>query len=331
MSEQKQIDSVLQGIADKILHDLPEELAATIKFSLHEGGDGLILNYPANLEGTPDFKDLDVVVRRYGGAFVSRGKGKSFYLVPKPADSSVKNTEPENKVDTNNAISPEKKSPAELANEHQRKREAEAKQNDPAAVDPKEVLRDRVIREIISLNIDISADQLQALPSAELENLLKVAKDVQRNYTRAFEQVFEKVLPVLDSIAGSLELLAKNSEVKTQSPFKPVQPQQQPAAQPPQSTPVQRSTRPTEGHQENGIVWVNDVNQRGEPIEKAFVKDNERSDSFNALDRDLYDAAQRGKKGLEHDGKWYWLSQQQDYIGRKVAKQFPKTQGGRRY
>jgi hypothetical protein len=78
------LDPCLQDVADKILHDLPEELAATLSFKLHEGGDGLVLNYPEGLHGTPDMKLLDEVARRFHAGFVSRGAGKSFYLVPKP-------------------------------------------------------------------------------------------------------------------------------------------------------------------------------------------------------------------------------------------------------
>jgi hypothetical protein len=82
MSER--VDPALQLVADKILHDLPEELAATLAFKLHEGGDALVLSYPVSLHGSPDMKLIDVAARRFGGAFVSRGKDNSYYLIPKP-------------------------------------------------------------------------------------------------------------------------------------------------------------------------------------------------------------------------------------------------------
>ena len=78
-------DAVQQELADQIMHELPEELAAVVTVGLHEGGDGLVLDYPKSLHGTADMQLLDGVVRRFGGAFVSRGKGKgSYFLVPRP-------------------------------------------------------------------------------------------------------------------------------------------------------------------------------------------------------------------------------------------------------
>ena len=76
-----------QELADKILHDLPEELAIGALFSMHEGGDALVVSYPASWAGQPEFLTLDRIVRGYGAAFVSRGKGKSFYMVPRPKGS----------------------------------------------------------------------------------------------------------------------------------------------------------------------------------------------------------------------------------------------------
>ncbi len=85
MSAQKQkFEPALQEVADKILHELPEELAMCLSFKLHESGDALVLSYPANLHGTPEMHLLDSVVRRYRGGYVSRGKENSYYLVPRP-------------------------------------------------------------------------------------------------------------------------------------------------------------------------------------------------------------------------------------------------------
>lgn len=82
--EKQLVDPVLRDVADKILHELPEDLAGTVVFRLHEGGDSWVLSYPVGLHGTPQMQVLDGVVRGFGGAFVSRGEGKSYYLVPKP-------------------------------------------------------------------------------------------------------------------------------------------------------------------------------------------------------------------------------------------------------
>jgi hypothetical protein len=100
-----------------------------------------------------------------------------------------------------------------------------------------------------------------------------------------------------------------------------------PAAQPPQK--VERSTRPTEGHREGDVVWIYAENQKGERYEKALEKDNQRSNDYFELRGQIVERINAGKKGLELAGKWLWLSDRDDYIGRKAAKQFAK--GGRRY
>lgn len=313
LSEKQKIDPVLQEIADKIQAELPEELAAATHFSVDEK-ERLCLDFAVHLEKS-DYPLVLAIIRKYHGDFGNRkegGKDVGFFFVPKPKPAVLPSSIPgvTSNVISNSAAS----SSAEQTKEK-------------APVDAKLV--------------EEKPSEAVKSPMALANEATKKREEEERAKTqtvdRCLEQVFEKLLPVLDSIAGSLELLAKNSEVKTASPFKTVQPQTSPQQQPQQSTPVQRSTRPVEGHSENGIVWVNDFNQKGEPIEKAYVKDNERSDSFSALDRDLYDVVQKGKKGLEHNGKWYWLSQnygfnsnqsKQDYIGRKKAIVFP--QGGRR-
>ena len=101
-----------------------------------------------------------------------------------------------------------------------------------------------------------------------------------------------------------------------------VQPSPTPATQHPQSEKVHRDTHPTEGHREGDIVWINASNQKGEAIEKALVKDNSRSNDYGLLHGRLIEAEKAGKKGFADGGKWYWLSNQGDYIGRKPAKTF---------
>ena len=102
-----------------------------------------------------------------------------------------------------------------------------------------------------------------------------------------------------------------------------------PAAVAPPSQKVERNTRPTEGHKEGDVVWIYAENQKGERYEKALEKDNQRSNDYFELRGQIVERINAGKKGLELNGKWLWLSDHDDYIGRKVAKEFPK--GGRRY
>ena len=99
-----------------------------------------------------------------------------------------------------------------------------------------------------------------------------------------------------------------------------------PATQPVQK--VERNTHPTEGHREGDVVWIYAENQKGERYEKALEKDNQRSNDYFELRGQIVERINAGKKGLELNGKWLWLSDRDDYIGRKVAKEFPK--GARR-
>ena len=102
-----------------------------------------------------------------------------------------------------------------------------------------------------------------------------------------------------------------------------------PAAVAPPSQKVERNTHPTEGHREGDVVWIYAENQKGERYEKALEKDNQCSNDYFELRGQIVERINAGKKGLELNGKWLWLSDRDDYIGRKVAKEFPK--GGRRY
>ncbi len=98
-----------------------------------------------------------------------------------------------------------------------------------------------------------------------------------------------------------------------------------PAAAPaPPNQKVERNTHPTEGHREGDVVWVYAENQKGERYEKALEKDNQRSNDYFELRGQIVERINAGKKGLELNGKWLWLSDRDDYIGRKVAKEFPK-------
>jgi hypothetical protein len=119
------------------------------------------------------------------------------------------------------------------------------------------------------------------------------------------------------TLNGNLEKLGKHaiSQLVQASP---------PAVATLPSQKVERSTRPTEGHKEGDIVWIYAENHGGERYEQALEKDNGRSNDYFAMRRSIVEAEQAGKKGIVLGGKWCWLSNQRDYIGRKPAKTFPK-------
>ncbi len=86
----------------------------------------------------------------------------------------------------------------------------------------------------------------------------------------------------------------------------------------------QRNTHPTQGTMDDGIVWIKSLNSAGETYEKALEKDNEHSTAYQSLVTRLLQKLREGKKGLEDGGKWYFLSTQCDWIGRKPKKDFSK-------
>jgi hypothetical protein len=141
--------------------------------------------------------------------------------------------------------------------------------------------------------------------------------------------VLEKINRSLDNVQRQLSQIPSVSQhVQAVSPAPAVAAsvQASPAAQPSQK--VERNTRPTEGHKEGDVVWIYAENRAGERYEKALEKDNRRSNDYFELRGQIVERVNDGKKGLELNGKWLWLSDRDDYIGRKAAKEFPK--GGRR-
>jgi hypothetical protein len=130
------------------------------------------------------------------------------------------------------------------------------------------------------------------------------------------------------TLNGNLEKLGK---VAVSQPVQAASSNHGDARSPPAAQPIQkveRNTRPTEGHKEGDVVWIYAENQKGERYEKALEKDNQRSNDYFELRGQIVERINAGKKGLELNGNWLWLSDRDDYIGRKVAKEFPK--GGRR-
>lgn len=83
--------------------------------------------------------------------------------------------------------------------------------------------------------------------------------------------------------------------------------------------------QPTERHSEGDIKWLYDTNQKGEKYEKALQTENASSQGYQALNKMLSDASTAGKKGLVLEGKWHWLSQRGEYVGRKAARDFKEA------
>ena len=74
-----------QELGDKILQELPEELAASTSFKVDEK-ERLCMFFGFKLAG-PDFQMVLEVVKRYHGDFVNQkegGRDVGFFMFPKP-------------------------------------------------------------------------------------------------------------------------------------------------------------------------------------------------------------------------------------------------------
>ena len=269
-----------QVLADKILQELPEELAAASTFKVDEK-ERLCIFFSFKLAG-PDFQVVLDVVKRYQGDFVNQkedGKDVGYFMFPKPQPKADP-APPATKVTQEKPVEvPKQPSPITLF-----------------AADFCSLCED-------SPKCDVSTQEGKFHRAMCLQ-LLDLQQITALNVN----------LAKLCRVIGSQPAQAASSTVAA-----PVQ--ASPAAQPVQK--VERNTRP-EGHREGDVVWIWAENQKGERYEKALEKDNQRSNDYFELRSQIVERINAGKKGLELNGKWLWLSDRDDYIGRKAAKEFPK-------
>jgi hypothetical protein len=265
-----------QCLADKILAELPCELAAATSFKLDDKGSGLIMDFAVKLDKS-DYPLVLCVVKKFQGDFInqkdSEGKDHGCFFIPKPKD------------------------PVPAAEVKQEKVVEVPKQPSPISI-------------FSSSFCGVCED-------------FGVSCSCQSNSER--RNLCLKILTIQtwQTLNGNLEKLGKHAVSQLVQASVP-------ASVAPPSQKVERSTRPIEGHKEGDVVWIYAENQGGERYEKALEKDNGRSNDYFAMRRSIVDAEQAGKKGIVLQGKWCWLSQERDYIGRKPAKTFAKG-GGRRF
>jgi hypothetical protein len=274
-----------QVLGDKILQELPEELAASTSFKVDEK-ERLCMFFGFKLAG-PDFQVVLDVVKRYQGDFVNQkedGKDVGFFMFPKPQPkpASVEVPKPADQVPP-----------------------AVPKQPSPITIFARDFCS--VCEDSQQCDVSTPEGKFHRAMCLQLLDLQQVTA-LNVNLGKLCRVIGSQ--PVQD---------ASSNHVDARSP---------PAAQPVQK--VERNTRPTEGHREGDVVWIYAENRSGERYEQALEKDNERSNDYFAIRRSIIDAEQAGKKGIVLQGKWCWLSQERDYIGRKPAKTFAKG-GGRRF
>ncbi len=75
---------------------------------------------------------------------------------------------------------------------------------------------------------------------------------------------------------------------------------------------------------DNEIVWIKAWNQNNEVYEKALEKDQKNSTAYVTLVNNLLEKRDEGKKGMVLGDKWYFLSSDGDFVGRKPKKEFGK-------
>lgn len=280
-----------QVLGDKILQELPEELAASTRFKVDEK-ERLCMFFGFKLAG-PDFQIVLEVVRRYQGDFVNQkedGKDVGFFMFPKPAVQS----------------------PMALAN---------AATVAAVAMPPKEA--PKVVQEKI-----VEAPKQPSPISLFTRDFCSVCEDNQKCDISVEGGRFHRAMCLQLLDLQYMQTLNANLEKLCKVPVSQHVQAVSPAAAAPPIQKVERNTRPTEGHKEGDVVWIYAENQKGERYEKALEKDNQRSNDYFELRGQIDERIKAGKKGLERAGKWLWLSDRDDFIGRKVAKEFPK--GGRR-
>ncbi len=263
-----------QCLADKILAELPEELAAATSFKPDAKGTGLVMDFAVNLDKS-DYPLVLGVVKKFNGDFInqkdSEGKDHGCFFIPKLKD------------------------PVPAAEVKQEKAPDPPKQPSPVTI---------FYQKYCSVCVDFGVSCSCKSDSTYRELCLEVMR-----------------IQMLQQLNGNLEKLCKVAVSQ------PVQASAPAVVAPPKVEKVERSTRPTEGHKEGDVVWIYAENQGGERYEKALEKDNGQSNDYFVMRRSIVEAEQAGKKGVVLEGKWCWLSNQRDYIGRKPAKMFPKGGG----
>jgi hypothetical protein len=274
-----------QELADKILHDLPEGLAVGTSFATHEGGDALVVSYPASWEGQPEFVTFDRLVREHGAAFVSRGKGKSFYMVARPK------------------VAPPQPVPVVASTQKDAKHEVYtgiAKSSEPKSTpQPKPQ--------------DSTASMPSSKPSQQTPKKESPLGVFKKRYCSTCGQEGigcdpDKCIAILkvlfiDDLREGLSKLA-NRPVYSSSGSSP------------------RKDPPRERHVDGGISWFwNDAHT----YEKALEAENKDAKEYFALKTMLTDAASASKKGLVIGEYWCFLdSFKKDGILRKKAQDFNK-------
>jgi hypothetical protein len=296
-------DEILGELALKIEAELPEEIVCYVTFGHDAEAKNLVVDWSVQLS-TEDLKLLTDVVTGYGGCYTNLkddyGKDRGCFLVPR-------NQPP----------------PAFPAETQTPKREEPQKSSEGASKVPS------VAGQEIKQQSPLTLFQGKYCSSCSDQATCTPRTAAGRQRLAICFKVME--LQVFDFIAERLHKLCQIQEDNGKSLLQ-IQPQGTPSthssnAQPsseakhpepshqPTPMPVQRSTRPEQGHIDQGIVWTNEVGSRGQ-YEKATEKDNGDREAYFQL----HDWLSENEKPFK-EGYFYWIFDQgAPAIGRKKTK-----------
>ncbi len=319
-------EPALQDVADKILHDLPEELAAGVSFKLHEGGDALVLSYPASLHGTPDMQMLDTVVHRYGGAFVSRGKGNSFYLIPKPkltqppvSEKPQEEPKPAAPVEAPKPVDVKaaEPTPTPTVTQPNPNIAPPAAATEPLKEQPIPPPQEKAPEPPFKQPSPLSLYREKYCSSCEDQGTCRLPSNAAQMQlcVRMLEvQFLDGIAERLFKIGQALETLEASLKISGQVPkhthttdeiFHPAMPPQSKPSTPPTQQPpkVQRDTNPREGIEEDGLVWVKVFDGANVKYLKAYEKDNQGRQRFADLSKWIEDKKGKSFTKLHYLGE----------------------------
>jgi hypothetical protein len=311
------------------MRELPDELARDIEFSLHEGGDMLILKFPPSLHGTEEMQTLDRAAKSHGAAFVSReGYGAGHYLVPKakPKLPAAAANEATAKRDAASQAPPKPKiqkgivSGSNVAAAKSEIPNAEPKTPAPQSERPapQPPHSDAQPHSVDASNTPkpspIARFNMENCMFCEDASQCDITSDTGR-YRRAF------CMQVLDLDAK--RMLVQELAVMRVS-FDAAVKELEKIASRPASSGYRRSEPqlPKERHERGGISWLYAFNKNQERYEKALETENKTRPAYAALKQMIVDAATSKKFGVVDAGFWCWLSREGDWIGAKPERKF---------
>lgn len=274
MSAQKALDPIWQELADKIFSELPEELAAASHFFMDDKGESLILDFAVILSKS-DYPLLISIIKKYNGEFANKkvgGKDSPYFVISKAtAEPSL----PQER----------RKLPSEMANEATAQREREIKEKAPA---PEKTIsqqeQTKAFEQPFKQPSPISLYRGKYCSTCEDQGTCRLPTNT--GHMQLCVRVLE--LQFLDGISERLFKLGQTLEgLFKQFSQQPLPSQPKPSAPQSFSQPqkVQRDTRPTEGFDEDGLIWVKVFEPGTANLKylKAYEKDNQGRQRFKDL------------------------------------------------